>query len=157
VWKFWEMDLPSIEEYIAGVAKVLSDSTKSENIQKSDNVTHPIPQTANIFLATEDPKAHKAFLEAKPPGWNVFADITLQEIDAFRPLKGNRASWASRNTKGRAGLVAMGSLLVAVEAKYYVLTTKSNWSTMMNHLRTNIIDARCNDCTRMVDLRPHVW
>ena len=143
--KFWEMDLPSIDEYIQGVARVLTGSNET------------IPSAANIFLATEDPKAHKAFVDAKPPGWNVFSDITLQEIDDFRPPKGNRASWATRNTKGRAGLIAMGSLLVSLEAKYFVLTTKSNWSTMMNHLRTNIVDPRCNNCTVMVDLRPGVW
>jgi len=143
--KFWEMDLPSIDEYIQGVVRVLTGSNET------------IPPTANIFLATEDPKAYKAFIDAKPPGWKVFADITLQEIDAFRPPKGNRASWATRNTQGRAGFIAMGSLLVSLEAKYFVLTTKSNWSTMMNHLRTNIVDPRCNNCTAMVDLRPGVW
>ena len=96
-------------------------------------------------------------MEAKPKGWNVYADITLLEIDGFRPRKGNRASWAARNTKGRAGLVALASLLVAMESNMFVLTTKSNWSTLMNHLRTNIVDPRCGNCTRMIDLRPGVW
>ena len=63
----------------------------------------------------------------------------------------------TKNTKGRAGLVAMGSLLVAMEAKWFVLTTASNWSRVMDHLRTQIINPRCNNCTHMVDLRPGIW
>jgi hypothetical protein len=139
--KFWEMDLPSIQEYVDAVKLVLPE-----------NAT-----TANIYLSTEDPKAYKEFMEGIPIGWNVYPDITLHEINAFRPKKGNRASWATRNTKGRAGLVALGSLLVAMEANKFVLTTKSNWSAMMDNLRTNIVDPRCGNCTQAVDLRPGVW
>ena len=145
--KFWEMDLPSIQEYIDAVNMILSPD-------HSPNVTVP---TANIYLATEDPRAYEEFMNAKPNGWTVFADITLHEIDAFRPRKGNRASWAARNTKGRAGLIALGSLLVAMEANKFVLTTKSNWSTLMDHLRTQIIDPRCDNCTEMIDLRPGIY
>lgn len=153
--KFWEMDLPPIQEYIDAVNAILSGKTSLDN----NNTASPTPNAtfANIYLATEDPKAYNEFMEAKPEGWNVYADITLLEIDAFRPPKGNRASWAARNTKGRAGLVALASLLVAMESNMFVLTTKSNWSTLMDHLRTNIVDPRCGNCTRRIDLRPGVW
>ncbi len=153
--KFWEMDLPPIQEYIDAVNAILSGKNSLDN----NNTDIPIPDAtvANIYLATEDSKAYNEFMEAKPEGWNVYADITLLEIDAFRPRKGNRASWAARNTKGRAGLVALASLLVAMESNMFVLTTKSNWSTLMDHLRTNIVDPRCGNCTRMIDLRPGVW
>ena len=151
--KFWEMDLPPIQEYIDAVNAILA----GKNILDNDNTTIPNATVANIYLATEDTKAYNEFMEAKPEGWNVYADITLLEIDGFRPRKGNRASWAARNTKGRAGLVALASLLVAMESTMFVLTTKSNWSTLMNHLRTNIVDPRCGNCTRMIDLRPGVW
>ena len=134
------MDLPSIHEYIDAVNLITHNAT-----------------TAHIYLATEDPKAYQEFLAAKPIGWKVYPDVTLLEINAFRPLKGNRASWATRNTKGRAGLLAMASLLVAMEANLFVLTTKSNWSTLMEHLRTNIVDPRCGNCTRSIDLRPGVY
>ena len=147
--KFWEMDLPPIQEYIDAVNTILYKSTHGHT---TANVT-----TANIYLATEDPRAYQEFMDAKPDGWTVYADITLLEINAFRPPKGNRASWAARNTKGRAGLVALASLLVAMEANMFVLTTKSNWSTIMNHLRTNIVDPRCRNCTEMIDLRPGIW
>ena len=149
--KFWEMDLPPIEEYITAVHTILAQES-SLNDHPVSNITK-----ANIYLATEDPKAYKEFMTAKPQGWNVYADITLHEINAFRPLKGNRASWAARNTKGRAGLVALASMLVAMEANMFVLTTKSNWSTIMNQLRTNILNPRCDNCTKMIDLRPGVW
>jgi hypothetical protein len=147
--KFWEMDLPSIDEYINAVKRLLCKRNGREGNTTVSN--------ANIYLATEDPQAYQEFLRAKPAGWKVFADITIQEIDAFRPLKGNRASWAARNTAGRSGLIALGSLLVAMEARMFVLTTKSNWSTLMNHLRTQIIDPQCGNCTDMIDLRPGVW
>ena len=149
--KFWEMDLPPIEEYIAAVHTILSTG---ENL--GDHTVTNVTK-ANIYLATEDPRAYNEFMAAKPQGWNVYADITLFEINAFRPLKGNRASWAARNTNGRAGLVALASMLVAMEANMFVLTTKSNWSTIMNHLRTNIVNPRCNNCTKMIDLRPGIW
>jgi hypothetical protein len=142
--KFWEMDLASVQEYVQGVSDMLQQQGRSN-------------QTANIYLATEDPKAKEAFLEAAPKGWTVYVDRTIDELNDYRPTKGNRASHTTKNTKGRAGLVALGSLLVAMEANNYVLTTGSNWSRMMNFLQTNVIDPRCGNCTRMVDLRPGIW
>jgi hypothetical protein len=142
--KFWEMDLVSVEEYIKGVSDLLEQ-------QGRDN------RTANVFLATEDPNAKQAFFDAVPPGWTVYLDRTIDELNDYRPPKGNRASHTAKNTKGRAGLVAMGSLLVAMESRYYVLTTKSNWSRTMDFLRINVIDPRCGNCTRMIDLRPGIW
>ena len=157
--KFWEMDLPPIQEYIDAVNTILSGKSSSLDSTASNTTTSTTANatTANIYLATEDPKAYQEFMAAKPHGWNVYADITLLEINAFRPPKGNRASWAARNTKGRAGLVALASLLVAMESNMFVLTTKSNWSTIMNHLRTNVVNPRCGDCTKMIDLRPGMW
>ena len=143
--KFWEMDLVHIYEYIDAV-NALVNSTPSLDTNE-----------VHVYLATEDPKAYEQFMKEKPSNWKVYADITLQEMNAFRPLKGNRASHVTRNTKGRAGLVALGSLLVTMEAKYFVLTTRSNWSALINHLRKTILDQACNDCTKAIDLRPFVW
>ena len=147
--KFWEMDLPPIEEYIQAISNLTTVGETGTSAPSDLTPSKPV----HVYLATEDPKAYDAFMLAKPKDWIVYADITLLEINPFRPKKGNRASWATRNTKGRAGLVALGSLLVAMEANMYVLTTKSNWSQLMNHLRTNIIDPRCGNCTTMIDLR----
>lgn len=142
--KFWEMDLAPIDEYITAVCYMLQ-------LQGRDNTT------ANIYLSSEDPRAVRAFIYAVPTGWNVYTDRTVAELDEFRPVKGNRASWTTRNTKGRAGLVALGSLLVALEANYFVLTTRSNWSRIMNELRKNVLDPSCGNCTRSIDLRPGEW
>jgi hypothetical protein len=143
--KFWEMDLAPAEEYTAAVSHILFQRGQGHN------------RTANIYLATEDPRAVKAFLSAAEPGWKVYVDRTVPELDNYRPVKGNRASWTTKNTKGRAGLVALGSLLVALEANHFVLTTKSNWSRLMNELRKNVLDPRCGNCTQMIDLRPGEW
>lgn len=143
--KFWEMDLASVEEYVAAVNEILTRRKREHN------------STANIYLACEDPKGVKAFLEAAPEKWNVFVDRTYAELAAYRPAKGNRASWTARNTKGRAGLLALGSLLVAMEADDFVLTTASNWSRLMDALRQNVIHPRCRNCTRVIDLRPGNW
>eukprot|EP00980_Cylindrotheca_fusiformis_P015273 scaffold4247_cov66-Cylindrotheca_fusiformis.AAC.14 len=143
--KFEEMDLPKIEEYIEAIETLVKENPKQ------------LRKAVHIYLATEDPKAYEEFLKAIPKHWKVYPDITLQEINSFRPVKYNGASHATRNTRGRAGLVALGSLLVAMEANFFVLTTKSNWSTLMNHLRRTIVNPQCENCTSVIDLRPGVW
>lgn len=65
----------------------------------------------------------------------------------------NQAVVTSRETKGRAGLLTLASLLVAMEANDYVLTTTSNWSRLMDELRSAILDGKCKNCTRMIDLQ----
>lgn len=137
-----EMELVSIDKYISAVHKLLAEKTGLENTA-----------TANIYLSTEDPEAYNAFMAAKPEGWNVYANITLQELDHLRPETGNHGVLTARQSKGRMGLVGLASIIVAMEANMFVLTTKSNWSAMMNFLRTSILDPRCNNCTRMIDLR----
>jgi hypothetical protein len=141
--QFWEMDLVPAEEYVQAVARL---------VQEGD-----IGTPVSIYLATEDPRAVSAFQSAAPPEWKVYVDRTITELSEFRPTKGNRASWTTRNTMGRAGLVSLGSLLVALEANYFVLTTKSNFSRLLNELRKNVLDPRCYSCTKMVDLRPGEW
>jgi hypothetical protein len=139
------MDLPKVDEYIDAVHSL----TKNSNFDKRRGV--------HIYLATEDPMALEEFLKFAPSSWHIYPDITLHEINDFRPIKGNRASHATRNTKGRAGLVALGSLLVSMESNFFVLTTKSNWSTMIDHLRKAVLNDECGNCTEVVDLRPDVW
>lgn len=148
--KFWEMDLVAIEHYIAAVHQHLD--AIATTLPKNTPQQHP-----HIYLATEDPAAAKAFVEQAPQSWTIVIDSTVTELNRFRPLRGNRASWTARNTRGKAGLVALGSLLVALEADYFVLTTASNWSRLMDQLRTMVVDRFCGNCTRMIDLRPGEW
>ena len=59
----------------------------------------------------------------------------------------------ARGTRGRAGLVSLASLLVSLESNRYVLTLGSNWSRLINELRATVVDYRCGNCTKMINLR----
>lgn len=145
--KFWEMPnrtLVAVKGYMDAVSVLLHE-------------TYGHNRTASIYLATEDPRAYLEFQAATPTGWKVYYDLTVEELNPFRPPKGNRASHMAKNSKGRAGLAGFASLLVAMEAKLFVLTTTSNWSRLMDHLRRNVINPRCNNCTKMIDLVSGVW
>ena len=172
--KFFEMDLVSIEEYVQAIVDMLqiihdnnNDKSDPEYDRQQQANANPIDNTtaAHIYLASEDPNAVSEFLQYTQlyyPNWNIYIDRTITELHQFRPNVGNRASWTTKNTKGRAGLIALGSLLVGMESKYYILTTGSNWSRIMNELRTNVIHKRCcinnsKNCTHMIDLRPGEW
>jgi hypothetical protein len=145
----------TIEQYIGGVHDIL----KARNSP---------PDHANIFLATEDPRAVKAFREKAPAGWNLFVDQYHEELkehrgnvtENFNHSKGadyNQNPRISEATKGKAGLIALGSLLVAMEANDFVLTTASNWSRLMNELRKNMVQPRCDCTTHVVDLKYGEW
>ena len=138
-----EMKKVSTKEYIDGVHTILAKRDESS------------PQDINIFLATEDPNAVREFQEAAPNEWNIYVDQYFHDMIPYRGEKafGSNNNMNANITKGRAGLVALGSRLVAVEANDFVLTTRSNWSRLMNELRKNVLDPRCKGCTRMVDLR----
>ena len=53
---------------------------------------------------------------------------------------------------GIQGKTSIVSLLLALEANYYVLATASSWSRVINELRTNVINSLCGDCTYYVDV-----
>lgn len=57
------------------------------------------------------------------------------------------------HSQGSLGLASLVSLLIAMEAKYYLLTSGSNWSRLIDELRLSVTDPACGGCTRMVDLR----
>jgi len=49
----------------------------------------------------------------------------------------------------------MVALLLALSARYHVLTTASTWSRLIDNLRRNVLDRRCGGgCTDAIDLRP---
>ena len=147
----------SATEYTNAVQKIVTEN----------NITD-----VHILLCTEDPVAYEAFMAASKPDWLVYTEPNFQEYIHFRnlvienvtgtlPAKGempqipqlyNLPTLVSRKSEGKSSLWALASLLVALESNYFVLTTKSNWSRLMNELRKNVIDPRCNGCTRMIDL-----
>ena len=67
----------------------------------------------------------------------------------------------AKKSNGAMGKSSLISLLIAMEAKYFVLTTGSNWSRLINELRISKVDPLCGNCTMMYDLREsflfHDW
>ena len=59
----------------------------------------------------------------------------------------------ARSSRGRAGLESLASLLVSLESNRYVLCLGSNWSRLINELRATVVDYRCRNCTKMLNLR----
>jgi hypothetical protein len=139
-----EMKLVSIESYIDGVRQLLLQQGHHQD---------PV----RIFLATEDPDAVQAFQNAAPDNWTIYVDHYFHEMLPHRRTTYNGSPLMSKDLHGRPGLVALGSLLVSMEANAWVLTTNSNWSRLMNEIRQSIVDPRCGNCTTMIDLSPGEW
>ena len=53
--------------------------------------------------------------------------------------------------------LTLGSFLVTIGAKYFVLKINFDWSALINHMRKITLDQACNDCTKAFDLRPFLW
>lgn len=139
-----EMTLVPIKTYIESVEEILRKRKGSE-------------QSVNIFLATEDPAAVNAFVQQAPRDWSIFVDQYFHDLLPYRNAEYNGNPKMAQHLDGEPGLKALGSLLVAMEANDFVLTTQSNWSRLMNELRKSILDQRCRGCTSMIDLSPGEW
>jgi len=131
-------DLAGIDEYITATRNIIGDGWDTE------------PQ--HIYLATEDPLAIKEFESNKPPNWTVYISGPT-----FKSSGNQGPHVLAIQTEGSDGLEALAALLVSLEANKYVLTTESNWSRLINELRKNIVDRRCEGCTEMFDVRPGEW
>jgi hypothetical protein len=59
----------------------------------------------------------------------------------------------AQSSDGVIGRTSLVALLIAMEAKYYVLTSGSNWSRLIDELRKGVVDVDCGNCTVMIDLR----
>lgn len=57
-----------------------------------------------------------------------FVDHSFTETQAYRVDGYNGHSKMTQKLGGRPGLLALASLLVAMEANDFVLTTQSNWT-----------------------------
>jgi hypothetical protein len=139
-----EMELQPIERYIYAVTELLMDRPPpSDNNSTTDNSIH-------IYLASEDPAAITAFTAAAPSSWIIHHSgpkIVVQ----------NKNMLAQENANGQNGLESLGALLVSLESNGYVLTTGSNWSRLINELRKNVLNPRCDYCTKMIDLKYGEW
>jgi len=125
-----EMELVSPAEYYEAI----------NSFVEKHAITKP-----RIFVSTEHPRAISKLqseISSHGKSW---------ELHHYAPLVASHTMVrADRGPSGKNTLIA---LLLAMEAKYYVLTTGSNWSRVMNELRTNVVDVACGNCTHMVDLR----
>lgn len=158
-----EMPKVEIEKYIDAIHEILNRRKLQQGRQERQHKQHRIPvhhsetkndeRPVNIYLATEDPTALAEFQRALPNGWNLYVDQYLMETLSHRVDEYNGSSKMARALQGKAGLYALGSLLVAMEANDFVLTTSSNWSRLMDELRRSILDPRCGNCTSIIDLR----
>ena len=136
-----EIKKVNFDQYIDAVNKILRERGEPSG-------------AANIFLATEDPEAVKQFTRYSPKNWRIFLDQYFVANLPHRQGKYNEFTSIAEKLRGKIGLVALGSLLVALEANDFVLTTASNWSRLINELRKSVLDPRCNNCTKLIDLRP---
>jgi hypothetical protein len=137
-----EMKLLAAADYVAAVQHIVT----KRNLSK-----------VTIYVATEDPGAVTAFRTACPSEWTVFVDAYVSDFRQNRNAEYNGNPKMTAALHGLPGFKALGSLLVAMEARDYVLTTKSNWSRLLNELRKSIVDPRCGGCTTMMDLSHGEW
>jgi hypothetical protein len=132
-----EMDLLTITDYVSA----------TQHLIETHAITNP-----TVYVSTEDGAALREFQAAAPTAWRIVADPMLAQAAKFRPQEGNHAVTAADASQGREGFDALVSVLLAMEANYFILTTGSNWSQLMNEIRLGILDPRCGGCTVMVDL-----
>lgn len=135
-----EMKLVAVNDYVQAVQRLRPNQTN-----------------VHVFLATEDPLAVHSFREAAPASWTIYVDAYFEEFQDQRNPTYNGNPKMSKHLHGSPGLVGIASLLVALEANDYVLTTASNWSRLLNELRQTIVAPRVPQGSRMIDLRPGEW
>jgi hypothetical protein len=135
-----EMELVQVDQYVLAVQRLRPNQTN-----------------VHVFLATEDPFAVHSFRKAAPESWTIYVDAYFDEFKDQRNPNYNGNPKMSKDLHGSPGLVAIASLLVALEANDFVLTTASNWSRLLNELRQTIVHPRVPQGTRMIDLRPGEW
>ena len=124
-----EMKLQPIEKYIEAIEQVAQHRKM-------------LPNEVHIFLSTEDPRALQQFMAQAPSPWNVHVDQFMYEMLPYRNNQTQQVAGTAKDGQDKIGLWALGSLLVAMEADSYVLTTESNWSRLMNEMRKAIVRTR---------------
>ncbi|KAL1528432.1 hypothetical protein AB1Y20_009780 [Prymnesium parvum] len=118
---------------------------------------HQLGGAPAVFITTEDPAALRAFRGAAPEGWQLFyyaaALGTGDSKEHFSTAVSTTAVGAA-DTGGALGIYSLLALLLALEARFFVLTASSNWSILINELRRARVNAGCNGCTDMISLTP---
>ena len=134
-----EMKLATISEYIDAIQSLLTEKERDGR----DKV--------HLYVTTEDSQALADFKHQthQYSHWNIYSSGSQPAAAKDSMLH------AAVDSNGRVGLESLAALLIAMEANRFVLVNGSNWSRLINELRKNIVNPRCNNCTKLVDLRPH--
>jgi hypothetical protein len=106
--------------------------------------------SVTVFVSTEDAKALSAFqVEARARGWMVrwLPSAVAENADVIGVGVMDRGA--------QLALPSILSLLLGLEARYFVLTTSSNWSRLLDALRRLRLDAECGNCTDYIDVCNH--
>ena len=161
-----EMDLVGIHSYIDACHQILQRRRDKVQESQGTSLTDSTPIHTNsssnsqdedpvhIYLATEDPSAVQAMRENMPSHWKLYVDSFVNEFSNYSQVM---LHWRSRAQmikaeRGTPAMAGLASLLIAMEANDFVLTTASNWSRLMNDLRRFIVEQHFS--TTVIDLRP---
>jgi hypothetical protein len=144
-----EMDLATITEYVDAVHRILD--------RRRGRGQHDQP--VHIFVSSEDPRALPSFRKSAPDSWSLYGDAMVDEMKAFRPKDNSQFGGAvtAQSMSRVEGTSSLGSLAIAMEANEFVLVLGSNWSRLIDELRTAVIDPMCGGCTFSVPLRQGQW
>ena len=143
--KVREMRLPTPRELVGAVAR----------LAERHGLARP-----SVFLIVGESDGLEAFLAMAPPEWTVY--VYTDSVTRIGPAPGGGGRLPSMHqlgarSGGQLGTASLISLLLGLEARYYVLTRASNWSRLIDELRAMVADAQCGGCTDTVDLRPGSW
>jgi len=157
-----EMKLVTQQEYVDAIDKMVRDHA----------IAHP-----HVYITTESKEALEKieqYVKQHKPKWKLYNYAPSVYDDRIPTPRNHGPRHAihganavaspmkmAQNTGGVQGKASIIALLFALESKYYVLTSGSNWSRIIDELRRTTIDHRCGNCTKMVDLREgfaeHNW
>lgn len=137
-----EMDLVHESEYYSAIAALVSKYS----------IAKP-----HIYVTTESLSAVTK-LSQEIANRNASWALHYYAPAVFQATSNNKGTQLTtmemaKHSQGSLGLASLIALLIAMEAKYFVLTSGSNWSRLIDELRVSVADPACGGCTKMVDLR----
>jgi hypothetical protein len=130
--------LLSLDTYVNGLYTLI----KKHNLEERG-------EEISIFLSTESPKASKMFKKhpfVVKKKWKVYEyQKTISKKEGY--------TLADFANQGPLGLQCIVNILLAMESRYYVLTSASNWSTILAGLLNGIVNPDCHHCADWIDLK----
>ena len=128
--KVTETGINPVDDYIEAVQTMQSRWATSTNA------------TQHVFVTTEDRAALDSFsgaVRAQALPWKIYAwdqsiiqDSRVTSGTGSTPMAPPRLA---ERSDGSLGITSLAALLIAVEAKYYVLSPNSNWGHLINEVQ----------------------